>query len=155
MLEKKEMNIELKEINRPENKHGLKGTALFNENRKDNDILMAMDEDTYEELIASWAFWCLKKDKSKSYQDVLRLGGAGDGGMDVVAFYNQEKRDCDIYQCKHYSNPINKSTIIAELGKFLYHVHTKLLPLPRSYFLMAPKGLSASFTHIYIQIVQN
>lgn len=138
----------LQELKKPENKHGLKNTALFNENRKDKDILMTMDEDTYEELIASWAYWCLK-DTPNEYQDVLRLGGAGDGGMDVVAFYNQATEDCDIYQCKHYNSPINKSAIIAELGKFLYHVYKRLLPCPRSYYLMAPKGLSSKFTHIY------
>ena len=140
--------MELQEITKPENKFGLKGPALFRETRKDKDILAAMDEDTYEELIASWAFWCLGN-KDNAYQDVLRLGGAGDGGMDVVAFYDQATRDCDIYQCKHYDGAINKSAVIAELGKFLYHVYTGLLPCPRSYYLMAPKGLSSKFTHIY------
>lgn len=140
--------MELHEISKPENKHGLKGSALFGESRKDKDILEAMDEDTYEELIASWAYCCLKEAEN-GYEDVLRLGGAGDGGMDVVAFYEQATRDCDIYQCKHYDAPINKSAIIAELGKFLYHVYKELLPCPRSYYLMAPKGLSSPFTHIY------
>ncbi len=139
------MELNENKIEKPENKYGLKGGALYNETRKDKDILKAMDEDTYEELIASWAYWCLKG----KYEDVLRLGGAGDGGMDVVAYYNQANRDCDIFQCKHYKEPINKSSVIAELGKFLYHVHKGLLPSPRSYFLMAPNGLSPQFTHIY------
>lgn len=140
--------MKLQELRKPGNKYGLKGSDIFRENRRDKDILMAMNEDTYEELIASWAYWCLKE-KHNAYQDVLRLGGTGDGGMDVVAFYNQATRDCDIYQCKHYNAPINKSAIIAELGKFLYHVHTGLLPCPRTYFIMAPKGLSSKFAHIY------
>ena len=140
--------MESQDIKKPDNNHGLKGAALFSENRKDKDILEAMDEDTYEELIASWAYWCLKESVNE-YQDVLRLGGTGDGGMDVVAFYNQETRDCDIYQCKHYDSPIKKTAVIAELGKFLYHVFTELLPCPRNYYLMAPKGLSSPFTHIY------
>lgn len=140
--------MELQEIKEPVNRHGLKGSALFNEHRKDKDILETMDEDTYEELIASWAYWCLKGN-TNAYQDVLRLGGAGDGGMDVVAFYDQATRDCDIYQCKHYKSPINKSAVIAELGKFLYHVFIDILPCPRGYYLMAPKGLTSPFTHIY------
>lgn len=141
--------MELQKIDEPNNNHGLKGPALFNEHRKDKDILYSMNEDTYEEMIASWAYYCLKEDGSKRYQDVLRLGGAGDGGMDVVAFYDQATRKCDIYQCKHYDSPINKSAVIAELGKFLYHVYTGLLPNPDKYYLMAPKGLSAPFTLIY------
>lgn len=144
------MTIQLEEIRKPNNIHGLRGAALFNETRKDKEILKTMDEDTYEELIASWAYYYCKN----SYEDVLRLGGAGDGGMDVVAYYNQAADDCDIYQCKHYKDAINKSAVIAELGKFLYHIYTDLLPCPRSYYLMAPNGLSAKFTHIYTNSVK-
>lgn len=76
-------------IDKPANLHGLKGAALFREKRKDNEILSAMDEDTYEEFIASWAYYCVKN-KAEGYQDVLRIGGPGDGGMDVAVFYHQE-----------------------------------------------------------------
>ena len=100
-------------IDKPANLHGLKGPALFRETRKDKDILFTMDEDTYEEFIATWAYYCVKN-KAEGYQDVLRIGGSGDGGMDVAAFYHQENRDCDIYQCKHYNSPINKSSILPE-----------------------------------------
>ena len=43
-------------IDKPANLHGLKGPALFRETRKDKDILFTMDEDTYEEFIATWAY---------------------------------------------------------------------------------------------------
>lgn len=142
------MNATLSPIEKPQNKYGLKGASLFGETRKDKEILDCMNEDTYEELIASWAFHCLRNNDC-GYEDVLRLGGAGDGGMDVVAFYSQAKEDCDIYQCKHYKNAISLSDVIAELGKFLYHIYTKYLPTPRSYYLMAPKGLTAHFTIVY------
>lgn len=98
------MNVVFYKIDKPANLHGLKGAALFREKRKDNEILSAMDEDTYEEFIATWAYYCVKN-KAEGYQDVLRIGGPGDGGMDVAAFYHQENRDCDIYQCKHYNSP--------------------------------------------------
>lgn len=135
-------------VEKPKNEHGLKGSALFSVTRKDKDILDSMDPDTYEEMIASWAFYCLKTN-GKHYEDVLRLGGAGDKGMDVLAFHNQAKNDCDIYQCKHYDKKISLSDVIGELGKFLYNVYTKYLPNPRSYFLMAPKGLTSRFTITY------
>lgn len=142
------MKAVLTSIEKPKNEYGLTGAALFGETRKDKDILYCMDEDTYEEMIASWAFHCLRDDECH-YEDVLRLGGAGDGGMDVVAFYDQAKGDCDIYQCKHYENAINLTDVIAELGKFLYNVYNKYLPMPRSYYLMAPKGLTSVFTITY------
>ncbi len=37
--------------------------------------LRAMDEDTYEEVVAVWAYCCVK---SEGYQTVNRVGGAGD-----------------------------------------------------------------------------
>ena len=136
-------------LDKPECKHGLKGTALFNERRSDKIILQTMDEDTYEELVASWAYWCLKNGKAKQYEDVFRLGGSGDGGVDVVAYYNIGKRDCDIYQCKHYDHPVNRGDVIAELGKFLYHVYIGVLCNPRTYYLVTPQGLSGPFNKIY------
>lgn len=137
-------------LEKPVFKYGLKGKALFNEHRKDKDILKTMDEYTYEELVASWAYWCLKEGKEKKYEDVFRIGGSGDGGIDVIAYYDIAKRDCDIYQCKHYNHPINRSDVIAELGKFLYHVYIGLFPVPRIYYLMAPQGLSGPFNKIYL-----
>lgn len=143
------MSFLLSPLAKPEVKHGLKGTALFKENRLDKDILKAMDEDTYEEFVSSWAYWCLKEGKDKKYEDVFRIGGTGDGGIDVIAYYDIAKRDCDIYQCKHYDHPINRGDVIAELGKFLYHVQRGDFQMPREYFLMAPQGLSGQFNKIY------
>lgn len=142
------MNATLFPIEKPQNKYGLKGISIFSETRNDKEILYCMDEDTYEELIASWAFHCLHSN-GYDYEDVLRLGGAGDGGMDIIAFYNQADEDCDIFQCKHYQSAIKLSDVIAELGKFLYNIYTEYLPTPRSYYLMAPKGLTSKFTIIY------
>lgn len=136
-------------LEKPDNKYGLKGSSLFNEHRKDKDILKAMDEDTYEELVTSWAYWCLKEGGKKRYEDVFRIGGSGDGGIDVIAYYDIANRDCDIYQCKHYDHKVNRSDVIAELGKFLYYVHKGVFNPPRNYFLMAPQGLSGPFNKIY------
>lgn len=133
----------------PEGKYALKDAALFSEHRAEKDILKAMDEDTYEELVTSWAYWCLKEGKDKKYEDVFRIGGSGDGGIDVIAYYDIAKRDCDIYQCKHYDHPINRTDVMAELGKFLYHVHTGVFNIPRNYYLMAPQGISGPFNKIY------
>jgi len=121
--------------------HRLKEELLFTETRRALDILKTMDEDTYEELVASWAYWCLKKD----YEDVMRIGGSGDKGIDVIAYYSQKANKCDIYQCKHYDHPVRKSDVIAELGKFLYFMFIGEIPIPESYYLMAPQGLGVNF----------
>ncbi|MBQ3749710.1 MAG: restriction endonuclease [Bacteroidales bacterium] len=143
------MAIKTEEIKKPTAKHGLKGATLFHETRIDKDILEKMDEDTYEELVTSWAYWCLKEGSTPKYEDVYRIGGSGDGGIDVIAYYDLATKDCDIYQCKHYDHPVNRSDVIAELGKFLYHVSIGDYKEPRNYYLMAPQGLSGPFNKIY------
>ena len=61
---------------------------LSNEERLRYDIapkerLALMDEDTYEELVAVWAYACLKS----KYKDVYRIGGAGDKGRDILIYH--------------------------------------------------------------------
>lgn len=143
------MTFTEKAIDKPDCKHGLIGTALFKERRLDKDILKTMDEDTFEELVTSWAYWCLKIGEKTKYEDVLRLGGSGDGGVDVIAYYDMAKRDCDIYQCKHYDHPVGRIDVIAEFGKFLYHVSTGDICAPRTYYLVTPQGISGPFNKIY------
>lgn len=145
------MSITIKSLKKPETKHALKGTEVFNEQRRSKDILKTMDEDTYEEMVASWAYWCLKENDGRKYEDVMRIGGSGDKGVDVIAFYDQTTNKCDIYQCKHYNHPVNRSDIIAELGKFLYFMSIGDLPVPVSYYLIAPQDLSSQFLHLYEQ----
>lgn len=143
------MDIAFLPLEKPENKHGLKGSSLFKQSHRDKEILRIMNEDTYEELIASWAFYCLKNNGMSIYEDVLRIGGAGDGGVDIIAYYNQAEKSCDIYQCKHYDHPISRSDVIAELGKFLYHIYNGYIPSPHCYYLMAPLDLSGRFHSLY------
>ena len=45
----------LKVLEKPKAEHRLKEELLFTETRRALDILKTMDEDTYEELVASWA----------------------------------------------------------------------------------------------------
>ncbi len=143
------MTITYETLKKPEGKHGLKDEQLFNETRRAEDILKTMHEETYEELVTAWAFWCLKEDGKSKYEDVLHIGGAGDKGVDVIAFVDQKTKKCDIYQCKHYNHPINRSDIIGEIGKFLYFMWKGEIAIPESYYLMGPEGMSGLFTHIY------
>lgn len=141
--------IEISVLDMPRAEHKLREELLFTEKRRAHDIMKAMDEDTYEELVASWAYWCLKENDGRLYEDVMRIGGTGDRGVDVIAYYNQKENVCDIYQCKHYNHTIKRSEIIVEIGKFLYYMSTGDLPIPESYFLMALQGIGPQFLPIY------
>lgn len=143
------MAITFETLETPEGRHRLKDEQLFNETRRAEGILKTMHEETYEELVTAWAFWCLKEDGKSKYEDVLHIGGAGDKGVDVIAYTDQTTKRCDIYQCKHYNHPINRSDIIGEIGKFLFFMWKNEIAIPESYYLMGPEGLSGQFTHVY------
>lgn len=143
------MPITIKPQDKPIGDYKLPEEELFNQTRNAFDILRTMNEGTYEELVASWAYWCLKDNDGSKYEDVMRIGGTGDKGVDVIAYYSQKEKKCDIYQCKHYNHAIKRSELIVEIGKFLYYMSTGDLPIPVSYYLMALQGISPQFQPIY------
>lgn len=118
---------------------------LSNEERLRYDIapkerLALMDEDTYEELVAVWAYACLKS----KYKDVYRIGGAGDKGRDICAYIDLSQDKYDLYQCKHYKNALTYSDINIEFGKLIYYSFIKAISVPSKYYFMAPLGISPS-----------
>ena len=104
--------------------------------------LRAMDEDTYEEVVAVWAYCCVK---SEGYQAVNRVGGAGDKGRDVIAYIDKDNDIFDLYQCKHYKNSISYSTIRGEIGKLLTYTLRGDYSVPKNYYIVSPLGVSQSF----------
>lgn len=128
-----------------ERKHYLTEQQMFNQNRTDKEILYAMDEDTYEELVASWAFSCL----SGKYEQTYRIGGVGDNGIDILAVISKSNNEYDIYQCKHYENSLTPSVVYPEVCKILYHIFNGVIPLPKSYFILAPKNLTSGLIRSY------
>jgi len=104
--------------------------------------LRAMDEDTYEEVVAVWAYCCVR---SEGYQEVYRVGGAGDKGRDVIAYIDRKNDIFDLYQCKHYKNSISYSTIRGEIGKLLTYTLRGDYSVPKNYYIVSPLGVSQSF----------
>lgn len=139
MQNKTKPHISLSPIGQIERKHALSQQQLFQTKKTEKQILYSMDEDTYEELVASWAYSCLKG----KYSEVYRIGGAGDHGVDVLARFDNSN-ESDIYQCKHYNAPLNASVVLPEICKMLYFVYLNELPMPHKYFFVAPKNLNAS-----------
>lgn len=60
MQNKTKPHISLSPIGQIERKHALSQQQLFQTKKTEKQILYSMDEDTYEELVASWAYSCLK-----------------------------------------------------------------------------------------------
>jgi hypothetical protein len=70
------------------------------------------------------------------------LGNAGDKGRDVEA--RLESALCpdrwDLYQAKHYANPLTPAAAYPELVKFFGHLLDKSYVVPRKYFFCAPRN---------------
>jgi len=77
------------------------------------------------------------------YAFVKQLGGAGDGGRDIEArlIPALEANRWDLYQAKHYDSGLTPSEAFPELAKFFKHILAGTYPLPRFYFLCAPRGV--------------
>jgi hypothetical protein len=98
--------------------------------------LRHMSDKSYEDFILEWVHGYLKK---KSYIRVVRSGGAGDMGRDIIAYINQD--EWDNYQCKYYANALTPSDLWLEFGKLCYYTFIKKFTIPKNYFLIAPQGV--------------
>ena len=98
----------------------------------------------FEAFIEEWAFFYLKE-ICGDYIKVMNFGGAGDKGRDVIGYVNDsDPLVCDIYQCKHYKDAIAPGDFYPELAKMCKHVYDGSIPLPRNYFVVAPKDVGPS-----------
>lgn len=101
--------------------------------------LQVISADDFEAVVLEWATDYLK-DK---YEHVIKIGGAGDKGRDVIGYYSVEKKVCDYYQCKHYKVPLGVSTVYLELAKLCYYTYNKEIPIPKNYYFVAPQGITS------------
>lgn len=99
----------------------------------------------WEEFIQEWS-QSLKED----YHTVMRCGGAGDMGRDVVAFTGKpsSNKPWDNYQCKHYDHPLYPSDAWLELGKLVYYTFEKKFSIPREYYFVCPHDVGTSLARL-------
>lgn len=101
-------------------------------------LLSVMNEKDYEDIVHEWAFGYLKN----KYEKVCHLGGTGDKGRDIAAYYDYKKNKWDNYQCKYYEHKLNVNEILTEIGKLCYLCYIGELALPQKYYFVSPKGVS-------------
>lgn len=102
------------------------------------DKVHIMDEDSFEQFTVEWLYGC-KKD---NYSSIKSIGGAGDKGRDVIAYY--DNGSVDYYQCKHYDKPLAPSNYYLELGKLCYYTYIKDIPIPNNYYIIASHDVGSS-----------
>ncbi|WP_424363094.1 ABC-three component system protein [Methylocystis parvus] len=109
-------------------------------------LLPILSPDDWEQFTHEW-LWFYKN--AGDYSDVNKYSGAGDLGLDVVAFTSDRGFDApwDSYQCKQYDHALWPSDIYAEVGKIIYHSFKKRPPfnqserVPRRHVFVCPHGV--------------
>lgn len=105
-----------------------------------------LSAEEWEVLTEEWLD--LKKSK---YHDIERIGGAGDKGLDVIA-YKEDKAtpnfNWDCYQCKHYNTALTPSQVYVEFGKILFYTFIKEYTTPDNYYFVAPKGCGTTLSRL-------
>lgn len=78
----------------------------------------------------------------RTYVRVQRLGGAGDAGRDIEARLQDDllPDGWDLYQAKHYRNPLTPGEFLPELAKFINNLAAARYPAPRHYLVCAPRN---------------
>ena len=146
MLESSLLSIPYEEIVKPDDKslsHWLTNSERLDASVQPLQRLRDMEEDAYEELVQVWAYMCIKAEGK--YAQVHRIGGAGDKGRDVIAYYDGSHNIFDLFQCKHYDHALNYSDLYGEVGKLLTYTFNKTYAVPQNYYLLCPHGVAQSF----------
>ena len=97
--------------------------------------LGTFNEDTWEditlELVHNW---------KKQYRKVVRCGGGGDLGRDVIAYTPDE--EWENFQCKYYAKSLTLDEAIREVGKLIYFSYKGEYSTPLKYYFVSPKGVT-------------
>jgi len=129
------MLLSLSEFDKPKIDIELYGTDV---NIVPLDKVNIMDEDSFEKFTLEWLYGC-KKDK---YSSIKKIGGAGDKGRDIIAYYDDGT--VDYYQCKHYKSALSPTNYYLELGKLCYFTYMKEIPVPKAYYIIASNDVGPS-----------
>lgn len=103
--------------------------------------------DEFEMFIELWVTETL----SNEYSKIVRCGGAGDMGRDVIAYINTDDDESiawDNYQCKHYNTPLTPGNIWIEIGKLCYFTYIGEFTLPSNYYFVCQKGIGNSLNKL-------
>lgn len=82
------------------------------------------------ELVTAW---------KKEYRKVVRCGGGGDKGRDVIAYL---ENGWENFQCKFYSSRLSVAEAIVEIGKTVHYTYIKDYPFPQRYYFVSSQGCS-------------
>ena len=109
-------------------------------------LLQVMSPEDWEGFTEEWLTFYKSKG---AYYSIKRYSGAGDLGLDVVAFTSKEgfTKPWDSYQCKHYDHALEPNDVRGEVAKIIYHSFKRTPPfnqacrVPRRHVFVSPLGV--------------
>lgn len=108
--------------------------------------LLTYSPEQWEDFVQEWAHYCLKKE----YKQVQRFSGAGDMGIDVVGFVDDQRLKglWDNYQCKHYDHALTPGDVWPEFGKVIWYSFKSEYAAPRRYYFVSPWGAGTKLSRL-------
>jgi hypothetical protein len=109
--------------------------------------LLTYSPNDWEDFVEEWAYYCL----TEKYDHVQRFSGAGDMGIDVAGFCDDQrlKGVWDNYQCKHYDHALRPSDVWSEFGKIIWYSYNGEYTVPRRYYFVSPRGAGTSLSRLF------
>ncbi|MDR2241129.1 MAG: hypothetical protein LBE33_11880 [Zoogloeaceae bacterium] len=109
--------------------------------------LLTYSPDDWEGFVEEWAYYCL----ATKYKHVQRFSGAGDMGVDVAGFADDNRLQgvWENFQCKHYDHAIRPSDVWAEFGKVIWYSYNGEYTVPRRYYFVSPRGTGTSLSRLF------
>src|SRR5262245_6549308 len=104
--------------------------------------LLLYGSDEWEAFVHEWVYYAL----GKRYVTVKRFTGAGDRGIDIAGFTDDQRLNgvWDNYQCKHFSHAIQPAEGHQEIGKIIWHSYSGAYRPPRQYWFVSPLGVGTT-----------
>lgn len=97
--------------------------------------VLSFSPSDFEIFICEWASF------RKIYNDIHRIGQAGDKGRDVISYL--ANGDMHYYQCKRYKDKLSPSEYWIEFGKLVYYIYLEEIKFPKKYYIVAANNLSS------------
>ena len=109
-----------------------------------HQFVATYDANQWEEFIDEWVY-----SLEGEYVDTQRATGAGDKGIDVAGFCDEDRLagTWDNYQCKCYQRkPLSFADIAPEIAKILWYSFSGVYNDPRVCHYISPKGASPTLS---------